>query len=372
MRMRVFAGAVLLILALSVAVAAPAADQSVRAQARGIFKPLPTAMTSDENPITPEKVALGRLLFFETRVSVDGTVSCSRCHQPFLYGTDALPKPIGAEHRVNPRNSPSVLNAALQISAHWRGDRKNVEDQATKALTGLASFGNPNFDVAMARLKAIPGYAALFAKAFPGQADPITPDNWGKAIGAYERTLVTPAPFDAYLNGDERALSPDAEAGLREFMQVGCVACHNGAGVGGGMYQKFGLVEEYWKATGSKDIDKGRFDVTKDPADTYVFKVPSLRNVAMTPPYFHDGSVATLSEAVRIMARVQLGKTLNAEQVAHIAAFLGSLTGPLPADFAQVPVLPASAFAGTPAQPATGAGAPQSPTAAPPGPAQRK
>jgi cytochrome c peroxidase len=351
---------------------ATAADQSVRAQAQQVFKPLPTAMTSADNPITPDKVALGRLLFFETRVSIDGTVSCSRCHEPFLYATDALPKPIGAEHRVNPRNAPTVLNAALQISSHWRGDRKDVEDQATKALTGAASFGNPNFDVAMARLKAIPGYRSMFAKAFPGQADPVTPENWGKAIGAYERTLVTPSPFDAYLEGKAGALSADAEKGLREFMQLGCAGCHNGAGVGGGMYQKFGLVEEYWKATGSKDVDKGRFDVTKNPADTYVFKVPSLRNVAMTPPYFHDGSVATLSEAIRIMARVQLGKTLTDEQVTHLVAFLGSLTGKLPDGFVDVPVLPTAAFAGTPSQPAVGAGASQSPTAAPPGPAQRK
>lgn len=369
---RLFVGTLLLALALSFAIAALAADQSVRAQAQQVFKPLPTAMTSAENPITPEKVALGRLLFFEPRVSIDGTVSCSRCHEPFLYATDALPKPIGAEHRVNPRNSPTVLNAALQIASHWRGDRKNVEDQATKALTGAASFGNPNFDVAMARLKAIPGYAPMFAKAFPGQADPVTPDNWGKAIGAYERTLVTPSPFDAYLRGKEGALSPDAEKGLQEFMQLGCAGCHNGAGVGGGMYQKFGLVEEYWKATGSKEIDKGRFDVTKEPSDTYVFKVPSLRNVAMTPPYFHDGSVATLSQAVRIMARVQLGKTVDDEQVTHIVAFLDSLTGTLPEALVQTPVLPTSAFAGAPPQPAAGPGASQSPTAAPPGPAQRK
>jgi cytochrome c peroxidase len=359
-----------LLVLLTVCLPLAAADQSLRGRAQQAFKPLPAAMTSADNPITPEKVALGRLLFFETRVSIDGTVSCSRCHQPFLYATDALPKPIGAEHRVNPRNAPTVLNAALQISSHWRGDRKNVEDQATKALIGPPSFGNPSFDVAMARLKAIPGYASMFAKAFPGPADPVTPENWGKAIGAYERTLVTPSPFDAYLEGKDGALSPDAETGLREFMQLGCSGCHNGVGIGGGRYQKFGLVEEYWKATGSKEIDKGRFDVTQDPADTYVFKVPSLRNVARTPPYFHDGSVATLSEAVRVMARVQLGKTLSQEQVDHLVAFLDSLTGKLPDAFVDVPVLPTSAFAGAP-PPAVGGGASQSPTA-PPGPAQRK
>jgi cytochrome c peroxidase len=172
----------------------------------------------------------------------------------------------------------------------------------------------------------------------------VTPENWGKAIGAYERTLVTPSPFDRYLSGDESALGADAKAGLREFMQAGCIACHNGVDVGGGMYQKFGLVEDYWKATGSPTPDTGRFDVTKDPADMYVFKVPSLRNVAMTPPYFHDGSVATLPEAVRVMGRVQLGRKLTDEQIGRIVAFLQSLTGSLPEDFATSPVLPAASF----------------------------
>ncbi len=321
-----------------------AADPGLRTQAQALFKPLPAEVTSADNPITPEKVTLGRMLFFETRVSADGTVSCSRCHLPGLYATDGLPKPIGAEHRVNPRNSPTVLNAALEFAEHWRGDRASVEDQATKALIGPPSFGNPSFEAAMARLRAIPGYRPLFMEAFPGQKDPITSENWGKAIGAYERTLVTPAPFDAYLRGNDKALSPSAQAGLRDFIDVGCARCHNGVGVGGGMYQKFGVVEEYWKATGSKDIDKGRFDVTHDPADTYVFKVPMLRNVAKTPPYFHDGSVATLPEAVRVMARVQLGKTLSDEQVKHLVAFLESLTGTLPNDFQRVPVLPTAAF----------------------------
>lgn len=284
------------------------------------------------------------MLFFDPRISLDGTVSCSKCHQPGLYGTDALAKPIGVKDRENPRNAPTVLNAALQFAAHWRGDRKNVEDQATQALVGPPSFGNPDYDAAMAKIKAIPGYAELFRKAFPGEADPVTPENWGKAIGAYERTLVTPGPFDAYLKGDENALSADVKAGLKEFMDTGCPACHKGPGVGGGMFQKFGLVEDYWKATGSVNIDKGRFDVTHDPNDMYVFKVPVLRNVAHTPPYFHDGSVATLPEAVRIMARVQLGKKLMDEQVARIVAFLDALTGPEPANFATAVVLPPAGY----------------------------
>jgi cytochrome c peroxidase len=313
-------------------------------RAQGLFKPLPASMATSEFPVTAARAGLGRMLFFDPRISLDGTVSCSKCHQPGLYGTDALPKPIGVKDRENPRNAPTVLNAALQFAAHWRGDRKNVEDQATQALVGPPSFGNPNYDAAMAKLKAIPGYAELFRKAFPGEADPVTPQNWGKAIGAYERTLVTPAPFDAYLKGDVRALNPAARAGLSKFITTGCAACHSGVEVGGAMFQKFGVTEDYWNETHSKTVDKGRFDVTKNPADTNVFKVPSLRNVAMTPPYFHDGSVGTLPEAVRVMAKVQLAKTLSHQDVNDIVAFLNSLTGRLPKDFDSLPVLPAAGF----------------------------
>jgi cytochrome c peroxidase len=327
-----------------------AADQALLTQAQALFKPLPKVMESPDNPVTPENVALGRLLYFETRVSVDGTVSCARCHLVTIYGTDALPKAVGALGRLNPRNAPTVLNAAQEFVEHWRGDRKSVEDQATQALVGPPSYGNPDYASAMAKLKALPEYTALFAKAFPGEPDPVTPANWGKAIGAFERTLVTPSPFDAYLAGNAAALSPAQEAGLREFVQTGCPACHNGVGIGGGMFQKFGLVEDYWKATGSTEIDKGRFDVTHNAADTYFFKVASLRNVAKTPPYFHDGSVSTLPEAVRVMARVQLGRTLADAQAASIVAFLESLTGTLPAEFTTLPELPAASFHPVPAK----------------------
>ena len=193
----------------------------------------------------------------------------------------------------------------------------------------------------------IAGYASLFKAAFPDEPHPMTLRNIAKAVGAYERTLVTPSPFDAYLAGNREALPPAARTGLEKFINTGCVACHNGVGVGvgGGMYQKFGVVEDYWKATGSNPIDKGRIDVTKDPADLYVFRVASLRNVAMTPPYFHDGSVATLPEAVKVMARVQLGVTLSDADTRDIVAFLESLTGELPANFATAPVLPSGAVA---------------------------
>ncbi|HZE75596.1 MAG TPA: cytochrome c peroxidase [Gemmatimonadales bacterium] len=315
-----------------------AADSSLLAQARALFKPLPASMATAAAPTSRERVTLGRALFFDPRVSLDGTVSCSRCHQPALYGTDGLALPIGVQSRVNPRNAPTVLNAALQFVEHWRGDRTSVEDQATRALIGPPSFGLPDYATAVARLKTL-GYESQFRSAFPGDSQPVTAENWGKAIGAYERTLVTPSPFDAFLAGDPAALDPPAKAGLQKFIGFGCTSCHNGVGVGGGLYQKFGLVKPYWTATGSAHVDQGRADVTHNSADQYVFKVPSLRNVAMTPPYFHDGSVATLSAAVHVMGEVQLGRQLAAADVDDLAAFLRSLTGPLPDQFVQAPVL---------------------------------
>lgn len=319
-------------------------DSQLLTEARQAFQPLPNDLGTAEFPITPGRVALGRALFFDPRASEDGTVSCARCHQPSLYGTDGLDKPHGAHDSINPRNAPTVLNAAIQFSAHWRGDRRNVEDQATQSLIGPATFGNRDYSSALKRLRAIPGYLEMFRAAFPGEPDPVTPENWGKAIGSYERTLVTPSRFDQFLSGDLHALSSVEQRGLRTFIDTGCAGCHNGPGIGGGMFRKFGVVEEYWNETKSAEIDKGRFDVTHDAADMYVFKVPALRNVAMTPPYFHDGSAKALPEAVRIMAKVQVGKELVGQEVADIVAFLQSLTGQLPADFRDAPVLPPSAF----------------------------
>lgn len=314
------------------------ADHQLLDDATKSFAALPDIKEADT--LNSARVALGRNLFFEPRVSRDGTVSCARCHQPSLYGTDGLARSIGVDHHLNARNAPTVLNAALQLSQHWIGDRINVEDQAMKSLLGPNSFGQPNYLNAMQRLQAIPGYAEMFSKAYPDDKNPITPENWGNAIGAYERTLLTPAPFDQFLTGDTNAISMTAKSGLRKFMGLGCVGCHNGVGVGGNAYMKFGLTEDYWTATGSNSVDKGRYAFTKNEADQYVFKVPSLRNVTRTAPYFHDGSVASLEQAIRIMASVQLGKTLTEQDMTEIMGFLDSLTGPLPSNFAQVPVLP--------------------------------
>ncbi|MBO0737025.1 MAG: c-type cytochrome [Alphaproteobacteria bacterium] len=320
------------------------ADTTLLNEAREILKALPTDIATSEHPVTPDRVELGRALFFDPRISVDGTVSCARCHQPALYATDGLARSRGASNKLNPRNAPTVLNAGLQFTQHWRGERKSLEDQAQQSLIGPASFGNPDYAAVIRRITSLPGYAEMFQKAFTGEKEPVKPENWGVAIGAYERTLVTPSRFDDYLEGRVEALSALERTGLKKFIETGCVACHNGPGVGGGRFAKFGVVEDYWKETGSQEIDKGRFDVTHDPADLYVFKVPVLRNVAMTPPYFHDGSVNKLSDAVRVMAKVQLAKDLSIDDVDDIVAFLGSLTGKQPAQFVNAPVLSAAGF----------------------------
>lgn len=324
---------------------AGAADAALLQDAQQVLAPLPKDFGTAAFPVTPERVELGRKLFFDPRLSSDGTTSCVRCHLPSLYGADGLPKSHGNHDKVNARNAPTVLNAAVQFKQHWRGDRENVEDQAKQSTTGGASFGNPDTAAVAARIAAVPGYAALFRNAFPAEADPITPENWGKAIGAYMRTLVSPARFDDFLRGGAASLSAREKRGLRKFIDSGCTGCHDGPGIGGGSFQKFGITADYTTATGSKEHDQGRFDITHDARDIDVFKVPSLRNVAMTAPYFHDGSVATLSEAVRIVARLELGLTLSAEDADDIAAFLESLTGSLPKNFAEAPILPPGGFA---------------------------
>jgi len=344
------AGAGLLAVIFACIGSAEDSQQGLLERARQVFKPLPPDAGTAEHPVTAERVALGKALFFESRVSSDGTVSCAKCHLPMLYGTDALPTSIGNHGKVLPRNAPTVFNTALQFAQHYGGNRKDVEEQAVKALVSPLAYGNADYAAAEAKLRAIPGYRILFERAFPGEAEPITADNWAKAIGAYERVLLTPAPFDRYLAGDTKALNAQAQRGLDKFMSVGCAGCHNGVTVGGQMYQKFGLTQDYWTLTGSQEVelfkgrDKGRFQDTKNEADAFMFKVQQLRNVAVTPPYFHDGSVAELKDAVRIMAKLQLGRDLGADDVADIVAFLGSLTGEVPTEFAQVPNLPPAPY----------------------------
>jgi cytochrome c peroxidase len=340
----VAAGGIVLIVLLAM-LAGPAAagpDEDLIVRAKAVFGPLPASMPSADNPITPEKVRLGNMLFFESRISVDGTVSCAKCHPPGLYAADGLRKAIGNHCKENPRNSPTILNAADQISEHWIGNRTSVEDQARQALTGPPAFGMPNNESVEKILKGMKEYVALFKAAFPADKDPVTVENFARAVGAYERTLVTPAPFDDFLQGNAGALSEQQKRGLRAFMDTGCLTCHFSPYLGGKLYQKFGLFEPYQKYTKSVQVDEGRFAVTKNESDRFLFKVPVLRNVAMTPPYFHDGSVDRLVDAITIMAKVQLARDLTTGQADDIAAFLHSLTGKLPESLSRVPALPAA------------------------------
>ena len=325
--------------------AAADGDQALLDKAKALFKPLPESSALENTSLTPERVALGKALFFETRVSNDGRLACATCHNPAYHGGDALALSVGINGKVLPRNAPTVFNTSLLMAQHYGGNRVSVEDQAVKALLSPLAYGNTSYEQVEKKLVQL-GYQAWFDKAYPGEAKALSAENWGRAIGAYERTLLTPSAFDKFLKGDAKALSPQAKLGLAKFIDTGCAGCHNGVSVGGQMYQKFGVTQDYWKLTGStekeafKGYDKGRFHDTKNEADAFMFKVPQLRNVAATPPYFHDGSVATLPQAVRIMAQLQLGKTLNDEDVSQIVSFLESLTGAVPADFAKVPSLP--------------------------------
>ena len=320
-------------------------DQALLDRAKALFKPLPDSSALENTALTPERVALGKALFYETRVSSDGRQGCVSCHSPSYHGGDSLPLSMGVHGKVLPRNAPTVFNTSLLVAQHYGGNRTSVEDQAVKALTSLVAYGNATYEQAEKKLVQL-GYQPWFDKAFPGQAKSVTVQNWGIAIGAFERTLLTPAPFDAYLKGNHQALSAQAKQGLKTFIDTGCAGCHSGVTVGGQSFQKFGITQDYWLVTGStekeafKGYDKGRFQDTKNEADVFMFKVSQLRNVAMTPPFFHDGSVATLPQAVRVMAQLQLGKQLSDTQVADIVSFLESLTGEVPADFAKAPALP--------------------------------
>lgn len=324
-------------------------DAALLARAQQVFKPLPADAGTAQNPVSKERVELGRALFFETRVAVDDRMSCATCHLPSFYGAETVVLSVGLLHRALPRNTPTIFNTALQFAQHYGGNRTDVEDQAVRVLLSPFAYGHPDYASAEKRLRSLPGYRPMFEKAFPGEAEPLTAQNWGKAIGAYERVLLTPAPFDRYLKGDPGALNAQARRGLDTFMSVGCTGCHNGVLLGGQMYQKFGVTQDYWTLTGSKPnelhkgMDPGRMFDTKNEADRSMFKVQQLRNVAVTPPYFHDGTVARLDDAVRIMGKLQLGRDLAPGDVSDIVAFLESLTGEVPAIFANVPMLPVAA-----------------------------
>ena len=309
-------------------------------QAQGLLKPIPDeAPELPGNASTPAKVELGKMLYFEPRLSESHSISCNSCHMVGMGGVDLQETSLGHRWQHGGRNSPTVYNAVFNVAQFWDGRATDLEQQAGGPLVNPVEMGTTEEHV-IEQLKGIPGYAAVFSKAFPNESQPITFDNVRKAIAVFEATLITPnAPFDQYLKGDENALDAKQKEGLALFINKGCVACHNGVNVGGSMYAAFGVVERP-----GADIlplgDKGRFEVTRTVSDEYVFRASSLRNIALTAPYFHTGKVWDLRQAVAIMGSSQLGATLNDDEVGKIEVFLESLTGDQPK--VVLPILPPS------------------------------
>lgn len=318
---------------------APASEDLMKT-AREQFKVIPASYKDvPGNTATDAQIALGNMLYHDPRLSGSHALSCASCHNIGLGGGDDASTSIGHKWQQGGRNAPTVLNAVFNTAQFWDGRAKDLAEQAGGPMVNPIEM-NSTADHVVAQLKSIPGYHEAFASAFPGDKEPITLANAQTAIAAFESTLITPnAPFDKYLSGDAGALSQVQKDGLKLFIDKGCAACHNGINVGGGMYAKFGLVESpgaKYRPAG----DKGREAVTHETSDEFAFKVPSLRNIALTAPYFHTGSVWNLKEAVTVMGQAQLGQKLTPEEVDKIAAFLDALTGEQPKVL--IPVLPAS------------------------------
>lgn len=321
--------------------AEPAKDfTELHKKARATFAVLPDSANNPENLITPEKVELGKMLYFDTRLSMKGTQSCNTCHNLDTYGVDNKPTSDGDNGAKGNRNSPTSVNSAFQFVQFWDGRAKDLEEQAGGPVLNPVEMGMPNEKEVIKRLKAVPAYVEMFKKAFPGEKDPMTYLNVTKAIAAFERTLITKSKFDEYIAGNDSALTVAELEGLNTYLEVGCATCHSGAALGGSMYQKFALFGDYWTQTGSTTIDSGRYVVTKNQADIFMFKVPILRNIEKTHPYFHDGSVADLDKAIAIMGKTELNKDLTAEQIASIKLFLQTLTADLAPEVKKAPVLP--------------------------------
>ncbi len=329
------------LLAILLAGGAPArgADDLLQ-RAQAAFKPIPaTPPALPGNPANPAKVELGKMLFFEPRLSSSGLLACSTCHNLGLGGVDLEETSIGHGWQKGPRNAPTVLNAVFNVAQFWDGRAANLKEQAKGPVQATVEM-NSNPERLVRTLESLPEYVARFGQAFPGEPDPVTFENTAKAIEVFEATLLTPdSRFDRYLGGDRAALVAAEQKGLQIFMEKGCVGCHFGVAAGGAAYFPFGIVERP-----GADIlppeDKGRFAVTRTVTDEYVFKAPSLRNVALTPPYFHSGRVWSLKQAVGIMGAAQLGIGLNEEETEAVVAFLGALTGAQPR--VEYPILPPS------------------------------
>lgn len=307
--------------------AASRADEALRMDVLkrfGVLETVPAEKLRDAD------VLLGQSLFWDKRLSGNGKIACASCHLAEDWGADRRRFSLDAKGKNTSRNSQTIFNAVLQPSLRWTGDRKSGAHQAERSLTGSMGFSAAEDVVPL--LKTL-GYPEAFKRAFAKDSDPVTPANYALALQAYEATLVTPVALDRYLGGNDDALDAKQKNGLKLFLSIGCADCHKGTLLGGVSFEKFGVVKDYWLATKSENKDVGRFEATKDEADRYKFRVSMLRNIGKTAPYFHDGSVKSLEEAVRIMASVQLGMDLSDADTSAIVTFLNSLTGEVPKNY---------------------------------------
>jgi cytochrome c peroxidase len=296
------------------------------------FKPAKAVIISEDHRFSDELVDLGRHLYYDTRLSKNHDISCNTCHLLDNFGVDGKPVSEGHKGQKGTRSAPSVYFAAGHIAQFWDGRAADVEEQAKGPILNPIEMAMPGEEAVVTVIKSIPGYAEPFKKAFPDDADPITFDHIADAIGAFERKLVAKSPWDEVLKGDTSLMTDEQFAGLKKFVEVGCPTCHEGPYVGGTQFKKMGAIVPFPELT-----DKGRFEVTKKPEDTYFFKVASLRDIEKTGPYFHDGSVASLEEAVKLMAKHQLGADISDNDAKSIVAFLGILTGEPRADYIAEP-----------------------------------
>jgi cytochrome c peroxidase len=295
---------------------------------------LPANMESGHNPSTAAKVKLGRMLYYEPRLSLANDVSCNSCHDLASYGVDGKPTSSGHKRQLGGRNSPTVYNAAGHLAQFWDGRASDVEEQAKGPVLNPVEMAMPSRAEVEWRLERIPGYVAAFKEAFPDEAKPVTFNNMALAIGAFERGLVTPSRWDRFVKGGG-GLTPQELNGNKLFMSSGCASCHNGPYLGGASFQKVGVMNVWPSQT-----DAGRIAVTHLDKDKMVFKVPSLRNIEKTGPYFHDGKTGKLEDAVRMMGKYQLNLQLSDTQVSDIVAFLKTLTGEIPKAYIEKPELP--------------------------------
>ncbi|HLS70169.1 MAG TPA: cytochrome-c peroxidase [Chitinophagaceae bacterium] len=273
----------------------------------------------------PNKVELGKYLYFDTGLSLNRNISCNSCHGLDNYGVDNLPVSPGDDGSLGNRNSPTTFHAAIHKMQFWDGRAVDVEEQARGPILNPVEHNIKDEKQLIQRIKEEGFYDELFAKAFGGD-DPITFENLTSAIGAFERTLIPESRFDHYLDGDLTALNEQEKKGLSIFIDAGCITCHSGAALGGQMLQKFGLFSDYWKETNSKTIDLGLYEISGDEDQKHFFKVPGLRNILHTAPYFHDGSVEDIRDAIKIMARLQRDLELSDEEVDNMVAFFESLS----------------------------------------------